>query len=165
MALDDIKKDLARRVRELGTISAGTEGGTDMEKFLISEIVNNIYPMMQGIVDAIGEDVIQELDALGDQVDELVEQSADFLQPTTASQILSVFEAGTVLGDEIVKLLQNHPIKQNEEERERILGLVGQYGLLSSQAAEVVVACTVAGDEGDGDDEEDDEEGSEGGVQ
>lgn len=109
------------------------------------ELVENIFPMFEGLVDALEEDYGTALDDLNTAVDQLIDQSSDLLQPQTAAQILGVFELGKLLANELEALAK----QADDVSRKRIAELVLTY----RRGAEVV-GTLVAGITLDEDDED-----------
>lgn len=101
MALADLKADLASHRERLSKLKLD---GMAPEKFaavMKMELVENVFPLFEALVESIEDEVMVQVDELGQAVDELIDQSEDVLHPETAAQFLGVLEVGRLLAKEL----------------------------------------------------------------
>jgi hypothetical protein len=136
MGLAELKADCkVHRDRLLRADLAGLDLA-QLTAFVKSELAENLFPLLEGLVEAIQEDVCAPLDELDDAVDELIDQSEDVLHPETAAQIVGVIEVGKLLCNEMDMLLA---ALKDDVRRKRVREMVKAY----RQAAEVVTELVV----------------------
>lgn len=183
MALADLKQDLASHRERLSKLKLD---GMAPEKFaavMKMELVENVFPLFEALVESIEDEVLVQVDELGQAVDELIDQSEDVLHPETAAQILGVLEVGNLIAKELESALARLKELEADDELERkratdliiayrqahpiIEGMIGQITLDPSedQPSNGVSGAGVpddGGDEDQDDDEDDDQESDRG---
>jgi len=147
MGLAELKAD-AVLLRERFAKMSGTDEGKNVD--LAFELAENILPMFEGLVDAINEEIVEEVADLGEAVDELVDQSGDVLHPETAVRILQVFEMGSMLANELEKMFP----KLDEISRKRVKQAVKAYRQGAQVIGEVIAEITMPVDPDEPDDAE-----------
>lgn len=142
MGLSEIKADCKiHRERLLGMdLDALVLDPRKLAAFLKAELADNLYPLLEGSVDAIEEDVVAHVDELDDAVEELIDQSEDVLHPETAAQILGVFEICKIVCKELDSIL---PALKDEVRRRRLKELVKSARQGIEVVAEVVASITL----------------------
>ncbi len=91
-----------------------------------TELAENLYPLLEGIVDAIREDMTEvraEVDELGEMVDDIAEGSSEVLFPETSGKIMGLLQVGAMLAAELDKALP----KLDEVSKKRVRGLTKSY--------------------------------------
>lgn len=105
MALADLKNDAAQHRERLAKMKLD---GMLPEKFaavMRAELVENVLPLFEALVESIEEEVQVQVDELGQAVDELIDQSEDVLHPETTAQIVAVLEVGKLLASELERAI------------------------------------------------------------
>lgn len=93
---------------------------------LKTELADNLYPILEGLVDAVKKrlaDVEDEVADLGEQVDEMNDQVGEVLHPETAGQIVEVFTLGDLLASELEQLMP----KLDDLTKKRVRQIVKSY--------------------------------------
>lgn len=152
MGLSELKADCKTQRQRLAKLSPG-----DIDARL--ELLDNILPLFEGLIDTIQDDVVSDVADLAGAVDELIDQSSDVLHPETTAKILGVFEVGKLICSELEAMIQG----LDDVSKKRIVELTDGYREGVEIMTEVLAECTLDADQMDSDDEESDEDESEGG--
>lgn len=149
----------------------------DMEP-AIRQALENVWAWSDALVDALREEVVEELRLQGEAIDELIDNNDNVLHPELTARIVGVFEIGKLVCNELEKLLAtiDDPEIVDDLTRKRIDELVSGYRHTAEVVTLEVSEYTVdvddlladdgqpgdgqadEGDEGDEDDEDDDDE-------
>ena len=143
MALDELKAD-AKLARE----KLAKNDGVDPRQ-LQAELVNNIWPWMEALVDAIRDDVIEPMADLGEAIDELIENEESLLHPELAAMILGVFESGKLIAAEYNKLLEEADELTQKRGRALVHAYLQGATVVAERVAEVVIEPDIGNDAGE----------------
>ncbi|MBT8452998.1 MAG: hypothetical protein KJO40_13600 [Deltaproteobacteria bacterium] len=124
----------------------------DVGKVLQSELAENVWPWLDGLVDALREEVIEEVADLGEAIDELIEREESAIHAELSAMILGVFEAGKMICNETEKLLE---ATDDELGKKRIAEMLLAYRQGVAIVAERIVEVTLE----EGEPKRDDPEG------
>lgn len=117
---------------------------------LKTQLLDNVLPLMDGIVDSTREEFARHgevLQSVVDEVDTMVDESDDILQPETTGEILAVLELGKVLANELETLLK----KADEITKKRVAPILKAYRqgaiVLGEKLAEITIPLEPEDDE------------------
>lgn len=174
MGLAEVKADAKLRGADLSKASTleGVATLDQLKAWLRAELVDNVYPMFEGVVAAVQEDIEPALDELAEAVDELMDQADEILHPPSAAKIIGVFELGKALAVELEALIA----RADDVTRKRVGDLIKLYRQSAEVASEMVAGFTLDPEEpasaaepedgataDDGDDEDEDDGDAKGG--
>jgi hypothetical protein len=118
---------------------------------LKNELAFNVLPMFEGVVDAIHEDIGQDIADLREDVDDILNDSGDSLTEETAAQIIGVFELGRV----VCNLLEKATLHADAMTKKRAKDAIKAFRQGETSMRDVVTAITLPeeleGDPGDPD--------------
>jgi len=147
MGLPDLKADIQLASESLGAVTTVDE--------LKQWMTDNLLPSIGGIVDATAEEFStrdEVIQTIADDIDELVEQSGDALQPETTGKLLSVYEVGSMIANELEILLK----KADDVTKKRVKPMVAAYRQGVLVVGELLAEITIPTDgEDDGEDDGD----------
>lgn len=109
------------------------------------ELVNNVYPLIESLIDSIE----QRFDEIEDIITDFVDETGSIIQEGLAKDVLTVFE----LGGQLCEVLQS--LQLDEVTKKRVADLIGVYSQVATATAQAVMEATVSLEE-EGDDDEDD---------
>lgn len=171
MGLAEIKADSKLNRQRIAAIDFSKMDRAALAKFIKDELVENVWPFLEGLVEATQGEMKAIDEAVGelDEAVEVLEQGGDdeeALHEETAQQILGVLTLGRQIAIEIGPVLAKGGTL-DEIKRKKIARMVKVFRQSVEVVAEVIVALTVkpeeepadgapAGEPGDEDDIEDD---------
>lgn len=136
----------------------------------VKQAFENLWAWNAALVEAMREEVVEELRLQGDAIDELIDQSENVLHPEMTAKIVGLFELGKLICQEFDKMLKGESV--DDVTRKRLMTLTDQYrkaaNLLTIEVTEITVdlddiveqeAAAEGGDEPDDDDGDDDGDG------
>jgi hypothetical protein len=144
MGLAELRADCKVHRDRLLRADLATLDHAGLIAFVRSELADNLFPLLEGLVEAIQDDVVAHVDELDDAVDELIDQSEDVLHPETAAQIIGVFEIGKLLCNEMDVMLA---ALKDDVRRKRVREMVKAYRQSVEVATEAVVGMTLEAEE------------------
>ncbi len=112
------------------------------------ELVNNIYPLIESLIDS----VEQRFDEIEDIITDFVDETGSIIQEGLAKDVLTVFE----LGGQLAEVLQS--LQLDEVTKKRVADLIGVYSQVATATAQAVMEATVSLEDDSEDDDEDDSE-------
>jgi hypothetical protein len=136
-------------------IAAASPSSLDLH----AELSNNILPILAGLFEGIGEDVLDELADHEGAIDELMDQSTDVLHPDTAVKIAGTIEFGKAIAIELETLVKK--VKVDDLTRKRIKDLISTFREGAAASLDIIQQITIPLDELPDDEDEDDVEGEE----
>lgn len=143
MGLPEVKADIQLAQQQLAT-------ATTIEE-LKQQLVDNIFPLLEGLVEATNDgfetrDLV--IKSVVEEIDQLVDQDGDVLQPDTTLKITSVIFKGNQLAAELDNLLK----KADEVTKKRVAGLLKAYRRDSIVVQELLAEITIPLDEEENED-------------
>lgn len=76
----------------------------DLAEWVKAELAYNLVPFFEGMVDAVQEDVVAEVNDLGQQVDQLLDDAGEMLSEASAALLLDAFEAARAVSNQLDKI-------------------------------------------------------------
>jgi hypothetical protein len=138
MGLAELKADCAvhrERILRMDFAKLGDAG-----KVIQTELAENVWPWLDGLIDSLREEVLEEVADLGEAIDEIIEREDSALHPELAAMILGVFEAGKLICLETEKLLAT---SDDEVGKKRVGEMLMAYrqgvAIVSERVAEVTL--------------------------
>jgi ABC-type transporter Mla subunit MlaD len=112
------------------------------------ELADNVIPLLEGIMEALDAKFAEhdeELDNLGEGLDELIDQSNDAIHPDTAEKIASVLEVGKMMADELEKNLK----KLDDVTRKKVTQYITAYRSGADMLFQMLEEITIPDDDAD----------------
>jgi len=149
MGLAEIKADSKINRQRIAAIDFSKMDRAALAKFIKDEFVENVWPYLEGLVEAAQGEMKALEEAVG-ELDEAVEvledgDDEDALHPETAQQILGVLQLGRQIAIDIGPVLKGG--KLDEIKRKKLVKMVAAFRQAVEVVAEIVVAVTVKPDE------------------
>ena len=102
MSIDSLRSDLAAHRARIGKLAVRGQTPDQLAAVVRVELTENLYPLLEAILDLVEADVLAPLADVGAAVDELIDQSEEVLHPGTATAIL----AALAQGEAVARLLE-----------------------------------------------------------
>jgi hypothetical protein len=110
-----------------------------------SELCDNLLPLFEGLIDAIGEEVLEPQAEIEEALDDLIDQASDVLHPETAAKIAGVIEYGKLLAAELEALMPS----LDDIGKKRVRTIVKTYRQGAEVVGQMIIEMTVPEDEDD----------------
>lgn len=147
MSLSELRADIARNQAALAA------------KVTTGEIPAPVAEYFSGTVWPWLEALLEESEEQADAIDELIEQTDDFLTAETAAKFSTLMVLGTALAQELKKRIDAEP---NSDEKSKIMAQLFQYAKGFKECCSIIEDITVEIEYEDEEGEEDDDDGDEG---
>lgn len=143
----DLAVDIRRHAKRLHSL------GPEAEVNVRAELVNNIYPLLQAILEAVDARVAP----IEGAVDELLGDEESTLQPELAEDIKRVFALGAQLAEVLAQLIP----AADDMTKKRYASAIDTYAVEMHRVAALVDDATLVEDDDDGGDDGGGEEADE----
>lgn len=156
MGISELKADLKNYEQRLAGLAQTPLSPEEFQTAIWRELADNLVPLLGAVAEVLEGDVLEPLEELGGAVDQLIDQSDDLLQPTTAAQIRGVLAMAVALVKDLEPLLA----KADDLTRKRLADGVTGFRHAAAAVDQLIQAITLEEDEpaaGDAADDDDDE--------
>lgn len=176
MGLAEIKADARLSAERIAAVDFDSMDLAALRAFIKTELTDNLYPLIEGAVDATDE-IAGEIEGELEELGNFVEGDADGLMPETAERLIAVYALGKLIANDAEALMKE---PGNELIKKRLKKNLGTFRQSTEVAIGLVKDLTIEvdddkpdaetapdgdaeqdGEDGDQDDDVDDDDGDE----
>lgn len=109
MATADLKADLKDNLEQLVALASSPEAELKTPDAILAHLKDTLWPFLEGLVDQVGEleeecaATAEEIEEIGEAVDELTEQRGSVLMPNEAGVFALLVQLSRALADKLEK--------------------------------------------------------------
>lgn len=139
MSLETLRADVAAHRARIARLAVRGQSPDQLAAVMRVELAENLYPLLEVLLEVVERDVVEPLTDVSAAVDELIDQSDEILHPATTSAILAAFAAG----ETVARILEAATAQATGPDSEVARRAVEEYRALTSTLVAHLASITL----------------------
>ena len=139
MSVQQLRADLEAHRSRISKLAVRGQSPDQLAAVVRVELSENVYPLLDAVLELLERDVLEPLADVGAAVDELIDQADEVIHGGTADAVYEALGAG----DDVAKLLEAAVAEADDVTRQRATAAVEKFRRLAGEAVAVLTNITL----------------------